>query len=195
MFDHHRRSPWFAEKYDPSPEVSNLRARVRRVGWRGRIDTFLLDLDAGKFDPDLHPPEPEPEPTSPMKEDSNGDSTTNGAEGGVTETNADESKPNMGGDDDMTFNVEAEEEQDQDANRAGPSKQSDDKRGRGGEEISVPTEANQIMIRTIPPDIGRVKLEEVSSITHVSHSQYLLITAARCLGLQQTSWLHISRSW
>ena len=34
-----------------------------------------------------------------------------------------------------------------------------------GEEISVDCEGNQVMIRTIPPDIGRVKLEEVSFYT------------------------------
>ncbi|KAK7695549.1 hypothetical protein QCA50_000185 [Cerrena zonata] len=163
MFDHHRKSPWFAEKYDPSPELAALRARVRRVGWRGRIDTFLLDLEAGKFDPDLHPPEPEPEPTSPIKEETNGDSAANGAESGAIETPVEESKPTMTGDDDMTFNAEAEEENDQDANRAGNNKQNDDRRGKSGEEVSVPTEGNQVMIRTIPPDIGRVKLEEACS--------------------------------
>lgn len=169
MFDHHRKSPWFAEKYDPAPEFSNLRARVRRVGWRGRIDTFLLDVEAGKFDPDLHPPEPEPEPTSPIKEETNGDSAVNGVESGAIETPVEEAKPTATGDDDMNFNAEAEEEQDQEANRAGSTRQNDDRRGKSGEEISVPTEGNQVMIRTIPPDIGRVKLEEVGPVTPLHH--------------------------
>ena len=53
MFEHHRKSPWFAEKYDPAPEFQALRTRVRKVGWRGRMDAFVMDLESGKFDPDL----------------------------------------------------------------------------------------------------------------------------------------------
>jgi len=51
MFDHHRKSPWFAEKYDPSAQYAYLRKRVRKEGWRGRLNTFLENLDAGLFDP------------------------------------------------------------------------------------------------------------------------------------------------
>ncbi|CAL1701519.1 unnamed protein product [Somion occarium] len=167
MFDHHRKSPWFAEKYDPAPEFADLRTRVRRVGWRGRMDTFLLDLEAGKFDPDLNPPEPEPEPASPMKElAANGENATNGTEGGTTSTiPAEEPKATpAAADEEMQFNVEAEDEPDQDANRGGGSKQTDDtRRAKVGDEVSVPPEGNQVMIRTIPPDIGRVKLEEACS--------------------------------
>jgi hypothetical protein len=52
----------------------------------------------------------------------------------------------------------------------------DNKRNNRGEEISVPPEGNQVMIRTIPPDIGRVKLEEVSvSVLRVDMSlQYVV---------------------
>ncbi|KAI0080659.1 hypothetical protein K474DRAFT_1657465 [Panus rudis PR-1116 ss-1] len=164
MFEHHRKSPWFAEKYDPSPEFVRLRARVRRVGWRGRMDTFLLDLEAGKFDPDLTQPQPnaESEPTSPAKENtSNGETKANGAE--TKETPAEESKPAAtGGDDEMQFNVDNEDEGDQDGNR---SKQTDEQKraNKTGEEVSIQPEGNQVMIRTIPPDIGRVKLEEAIS--------------------------------
>lgn len=162
MFKHHRKSPWFAEKYDPAPEFAALRARVRRVGWRGRMDNFLTDLDTGKFDPDFH--EPEPEAASPVKESTaNGDSALNGTD---TSAQADEDvKPTGNGEDDMQFNVEAEDEAgDQDAGRTDTNGRSgfDNKRNNRGEEISVQPEGNQVMIRTIPPDIGRVKLEEVS---------------------------------
>jgi len=171
MFEHHRKSPWFAEKYDPAPEFANMRARVRKVGWRGRIDAFLLDLEAGKFDPDSN--EPEPEAASPVKDSApNGDTSSNGVEAsGAQATPAEETKPSGNGgtgDDDMQFNVEAEDEGgDNDANRidtSGPdanSKNSSEaKRNNRGEEIAVQPEGNQVMIRTIPPDIGRVKLED-----------------------------------
>ncbi|KXN84225.1 hypothetical protein AN958_12878 [Leucoagaricus sp. SymC.cos] len=166
MFDHHRKSPWFAEKYDP--EFQNLRFRVRKEGWKGRINTFLDELESGKFDPDLN--ETEPESPSPTKETSpnNEFAETNG-------TIAEESKPS-GGDDEMQFTVEADEEVvDPDISRVEPNGKhsSDSKRSNRGEEISVPPEGNQVMIRTIPPDIGRIKLEE--ACTKIPGFMYLAL--------------------
>ncbi|KAF7776437.1 hypothetical protein Agabi119p4_4830 [Agaricus bisporus var. burnettii] len=155
MFDHHRKSPWFAEKYDP--EFKNLRLRVRKEGWRGRINTFLDDLESGKFDPDLN--ESEPEPPSPSAKDS---SVVNENTTEINGSVAEDSKPS-GGDDEMQFTVEADEEAAElDTNRpeANGRHLSDNKRNNRGEELSVLPEGNQVMIRTIPPDIGRVKLEE-----------------------------------
>ena len=166
MFDHHRKSPWFAEKYDPSPEFVKLRTRVRKVGWKGRIDDFLSDLEAGKFDPDITAVDAEAEPTSPIKENStNGDATTNG--GGPTGTTGEDGK-----DDEMQFNVEPEDETgDQDASRMDANGKAlfDGKRSKPGEEMSVMPENNQVMIRTIPPDIGRVKLEDVRDLLSMMH--------------------------
>lgn len=167
MFEHHKKSPWFIEKYDPAPEYVSLRARTRREGWKGREIAFLHDLESGKFDPDVNEPVAETEPISPAKENS-----VNGEAAAPTESNGDaplavkdeEVKPAVG-DDDMQFNVEAED----DAGDNQPSRA--EANGRGGvsndrfprgEEISVPPEGNQVMIRTIPPDIGRAKLEDVS---------------------------------
>ncbi|GLB33267.1 putative protein with domain of unknown function (DUF3546) [Lyophyllum shimeji] len=157
MFDHHRKSPWFAEKYDPAPEFQNLRMRVRKEGWKGRLDAFLLDLEAGKFDPDLR--EPEVELPSPTKEH-----VVNGETSVAVETNgalAEETK-HGGPEDDMQFNIEHDDEAgDNEPSRADANGKSFiDKRSNRGEEMSVPPEGNQVMIRTIPPDIGRVKLEE-----------------------------------
>lgn len=155
MFEYHRKSPWFAEKYDPAPELEKLRTRVRKEGWKGRLNNFLHDLESGNFDPDLR--EPEPEPVSPTKENGNGEAADGHAP-------TEETKPAPSGDDEMQFNVEADDDAgDHDAQRNDTNGKSyaGDKRGNHGEEISVPTEGNQVMIRTIPPDIGRVKLEEV----------------------------------
>ncbi|EMD40601.1 hypothetical protein CERSUDRAFT_111186 [Gelatoporia subvermispora B] len=169
MFDHHRKSPWFAEKYDPAPEFVAMRRRVRKIGWRGRMDNFLMDLEAGKFDPDLHPdlPEPEPEVASPIKENAtNGDATTNGADAHAPQLPTEENKPTGNGDDEMQFNPEPEDEGgDHDTNRGdtGSRAAQNSKQTNRGEEISVQPEGNQVMIRTIPPDIGRVKLEDALS--------------------------------
>lgn len=167
MFDHHRKSPWFSEKYDPAPEFQTLRKRVRKEGWKDRLDTFLLDLEAGKFDPDLT----EPQPESPVKENggANGESAPesvadpNGTAAPISE------EPKAGGDDDeMQFNMNVEEDHaEADTNRADANGKSagnnnNNKRADRGDEISVMPEGNQVMIRTIPPDIGRVKLEDVS---------------------------------
>jgi len=159
MFEHHRKSPWFAEKYDPTPEYEILRARVRKEGWKGRFNTFLDELETGKFD---LVNEDDSEPTSPLKEstgvegaDANGDSVIISSE---------EVKPLIGGDDDMQFNANVDEElEDHDAARTETNGKFsvDNRRNTRGEEVSVLPEGNQVMIRTIPPDIGRVKLEEV----------------------------------
>ena len=152
MFEHHRKSPWFAEKYDPSPDLESLRMRVRKEGWKGRQAAFLYDLEQGKFDPDLNEPD-DPEPSSPDKETegTNVDSAT------VTTGAPADMKP---GDYDNAFNVEGD---DDDPSRvdANSKASSDKKPVNRSDEVSVPPEGNQVMIRTIPPDIGRVKLEEV----------------------------------
>jgi hypothetical protein len=168
MFDHHRKSPWFAEKYDPSPEFAQMRMRVRKFGWKGRMSTFLLDLEAGKFDPELNEPEQEAE-SSVRDGVSNGEatqvSTGDAVDARATSVTAEEPKPTIGGDDEMQFNVEVEDEAvDQDGTRADTNgkPQGDLKRlANREEELSIPPEGNQVMIRTIPPDIGRMKLEEV----------------------------------
>ena len=129
---------------------------MRKEGWKGRLNAFLHDLESGKFDPDLN--ESEPEPTSPIKESvSNGDASK--------ETNGAAAAEDAKADDDIQFNVDADDETgDNDASRdAGGKSMNDYKRSNRGEEISVMPEGNQVMIRTIPPDIGRIKLEEVKN--------------------------------
>lgn len=153
MFDHHRKSPWFAEKYDPAPEFLALRRRVRKDGWKGRLNAFVQDLELGKFDPDLNEPESE---SGAQHKDS-------AAPGDVGENVAPTEEVKNGADDDMQFNMDAEEDAgEHDANRVENGKATTEhKRNNRGEEISIPPEGNQVMIRTIPPDIGRLKLEEV----------------------------------
>ncbi|KAL0565582.1 hypothetical protein V5O48_016438, partial [Marasmius crinis-equi] len=149
MFDHHKKSPWFWEKYDPAPEFQKLRTRVRKEGWKGRLSIFLHDLESGKFDPDMHENDGEP-PASPTKEV--------GGDTSMLDTN-EETK--AAGDDDMQYNLEADEEE---PVRETNGKAKDTNRTNRGEEFAVPTEGNQVMIRTIPPDIGRLKLEESCKI-------------------------------
>lgn len=143
-----------------------LRTRVRKIGWRGKVDTFLLDLEAGKFDPDITELDPEPEPTSPVKDvPANGESSVNGGELAAVGPATEDAKIANAGDDEMQFNVEPEDETgDQEAGRADANGKTsfDARRSKPGEETSVLPEGNQVMIRTIPPDIGRVKLEDVS---------------------------------
>jgi SERRATE/Ars2, N-terminal domain len=186
MFDHHKKSPWFAEKYDPSAEFQTLRMRVRKEGWKGRMDIFLHDLESGKFDPDLS--EPELEPSSPVS----ADNTSTEVNGAVPPTSGDEAKQVGGGDDEMQFTVDADEEPgDNDAGRpdANGKSASDGKRHNRGEEASVLPEGNQVMIRTIPPDIGRVKLEEVCSL---QNNLWAFIHLTVSVGMCENTWLCIS---
>lgn len=187
MFDHHRKSPWFAEKYDPAPQFQDLRTRVRKDGWKGRVNSFLLDLELGKFDSDLN--ELEPEPTYPVKGENGTEeikteeikTEENKTEGVKTEEVKMEEIKVTGGDDEMQFNIDADEEVgDNEANRPDTNGKSvtDNRRNNRGEEIFVPIEGNQVMIRTIPPDIGRVKLEEVGPSAILGRKIKLTITVS-----------------
>jgi SERRATE/Ars2, N-terminal domain len=157
MFDHHRKSPWFAEKYDPSAQYAYLRKRVRKEGWRGRLNIFLENLDAGMFDlqpGDLYQPASAKQSMTIKKEEPKDDQEVLADHDGLAPV--DES---MKVDDDVV--VEVEDDGDKlDANGKGTENGRKDSRDRG-EEVSVAPEGHQVMIRTIPPDIGRVKLETV----------------------------------
>lgn len=151
MFEHHRKSPWFAEKYDPSPPYQMLRARIRKEGWRGRLVTFLHELESGKFDSDLN----ESEPKSPVK-----DAPANGEpkdSNGATESKVDDE---LQTNPDVDFDPFLDLDLSRDLNGKSDNKRSNKRDWDRGEEIAVRPEGNQIMIRTIPPDIGRIKLEE-----------------------------------
>jgi hypothetical protein len=134
MFDYHRRLAWFIEKYDPAERYEDLRARVRKEGLNSTIDHFILELEGGKHDPGQSPNE---------AMDADGTAST-------TQETLDE-------DDTMA----GEEE---------PAKQ-DDKPTNGHiakpvspGEISIMPSGPQLMIRTVPPDIGRIKLEQASGL-------------------------------
>ncbi|KAF7313404.1 hypothetical protein HMN09_00496300 [Mycena chlorophos] len=168
MFEHHKKSPWFNEKYNPSDEHQNLRKRVRKEGWAGRLATFLSDLEDGKFDPDLT--------ESASKENGNAPAEP---EAGAETSNGVATAPLISEDvkledDDMQFNMAVEEDPtDADMNRAEAGKKRGVMLSDRGEELAVMPEGNQVMIRTIPPDIGRVKLEDACS--NISGFVYLAL--------------------
>jgi SERRATE/Ars2, N-terminal domain len=187
MFEHHRKSPWFAEKYDPSQEFVNLRTRLRREGWKGRLGSFLVDLEIGKYDPSLN--EQEQDPATPAKEASaNGALSENPeiASLGPAGPDTEETKPAV---DEEMQNVDGDEEGGenetgrQETNGRGPK---DSKHNNRGEEVSVMPDGNQVMIRTIPPDIGRLRLEEVCAFIFLRRYSSLHV-----LGLWKSPWLYI----
>jgi len=159
MFEHHRKSPWFAEKYDPSLEFVKLRERLRREGWRGRINTFISDLEQGKFDSG----QGEAESDTVSKELASNGAFGENPDSAIGPAGA-EDVPNVGDDE-----IPGDEE-DGGENEGGKSTTNGriSKNTRGdnrGEEFAVMAEGNQVMIRTIPPDIGRLKLEEVCLVS------------------------------
>ena len=122
------------------------------------MNIFLENLGAGLFDPqsgDLHqPPSPAKQSFTLKKEEARDDQEAFPDHDALAPV--DES---MKVDEDVA--VEVEEDGDKlDANGKGPESGRRDSRDRG-EEVSVAPEGHQVMIRTIPPDIGRVKLETV----------------------------------
>ncbi|KAF8505469.1 hypothetical protein F5888DRAFT_1604781 [Russula emetica] len=172
MFDHHRKSPWFAEKYDPSAQYAYLRKRVRKEGWRGRLNTFLENLDAGLFDPQsgnlYQPTSPAKQSVTLKKEETKEDQEALPDHDGLAPV--DES---MKVDEDAIVDVEEDGDK-LDANGKSLENGKRDNRDRG-EEVSVAPEGHQIMIRTIPPDIGRVKLETVGALDTVPGFIYLAL--------------------
>jgi len=177
MFRYHVKFPWFNEKYNPAMPFVNLRRRVRREGWDGLIDKFIRELQDGQHDPvaeieaasardnkpvtnnepiyeevlqadsdekDEHGNDRDGEPISPAQNGENGDDTA------IDPTT-------IVGD---TTSLETSEKPDL-KNRIQPFSKDD----RREDEVMVEPDGNQVLIRTIPPDIGRVKLEKV-----VSHS-------------------------
>jgi len=177
MFDHHRKSPWFAEKYDPSAQYAYLRKRVRKEGWRGRLNTFLENLDAGLFDAPgnlYQPSSPAKQSVALKKEETKDDQEALPDQDGLAPV--DEA---MKVDEDVI--VEVEEEGDKlDANGKVVENGKKDSRDRG-EEVSVAPEGHQVMIRTIPPDIGRVKLETVGVRVLYRWFQYNVLSGRRRL--------------
>ncbi|KAL5508542.1 hypothetical protein ACEPAH_6161 [Sanghuangporus vaninii] len=152
LFDHHRKSPWFAEKYDPSSEMTALRARVRKVGWRGRMNQFVNDLEIGEFDKG-----------DACGGDVQSESPKEGSVPADSGTNEEAESPTKPEED---FGMGLENEEDAadnagDAKNESNGKMSYDSKQYEKDEVSVVPEGNQVMIRTIPPDIGRVKLEAV----------------------------------
>jgi hypothetical protein len=179
MFDHHKKHPWFIEKYEPSEYYVNLRKRVRKQGWRGKATQFLLELEEGKFDNDILPLEESIEPSgeeSPSKIS--------------PETKSEPPKPadvkNGTHEEDMSFGLDAEEDQDHENKiEAGSKSTLDAKVSSRNDEISVMPEGNEILIRTLPPDISRVKLEEVSTNNIPLYS----VIHIPCKGLLKHTWL------
>ena len=109
----------------------------------------------------------EPEPFSPVKETKEDVAPT---ENGNVDPDASMKK------DEDDFAPDAEDEandNDQDVNKTEVNGKSvfERKNSPRAEEVSVEPEGNQVMIRTIPPDIGRVKLESVRF--HFKESMHL----------------------
>ncbi|KAF9520769.1 hypothetical protein BS47DRAFT_1370307 [Hydnum rufescens UP504] len=128
MFNYHKASPWFNEKYNPAEPYVNLRLRVRREGWLGRVSNFISELDEGGHDPIL------------VEETPEGDDELPSADNNI------QSNGHLNG------------------KKAGGLEPDGFKAKLRDDEVSVLPEGNQVLIRTIPPDIGRVKLERICRI-------------------------------
>jgi hypothetical protein len=148
LFNAHKGQVWFIERYDPTPEHLALRDRIKAEGRKGRTARFVQEMDEGKYDPVVEEPttitSTEPKPSASPH-----------AEAGVDSAN----------DHELEFENENEDEgnpkQPAEANENGKPKEGP--QGGRDEECSMDTEGNQVMVRTLPPDIGRVKLEQVST--------------------------------
>ncbi|CAE6395431.1 unnamed protein product [Rhizoctonia solani] len=142
LFNAHKSQVWFIERYDPASEYVALRDRIKVEGRKGRTARFVQELEEGKYDPVVEDPTTvttEPKPAGSPR-----------AEGG--DTNDNELDFDHDNDDEGNSKPAAE------ATENGKAKEGP----QGGRDVecSMETEGNQVMIRTLPPDIGRVKLEQ-----------------------------------
>lgn len=159
MFEHHRKSPWFAEKYDPSPEFVKLRERLRREGWKGRINAFISDLEQGSFDPGQGEAESDSVSKEPAPDGAFGENTDS-----AMVLAGPEDAPNVV-DDEIPGEEDGGDENEGGKSTANGRTLRNTRGDNRGEEFAVMPEGNQVMIRTIPPDIGRLKLEEVCLVS------------------------------
>lgn len=144
MFEKHRTAAWFLEKYDPTEKYSDLRSRVRKQGWHGALDQFLEELESGKFDYIFDTIKAG---NSEVKtEAQNGESQV------TTKTEDVESTK-----DEKAIKAEEDEDKGFDDPEWGNTA------GKDEDEVIIPHKGHQVMIKTIPPDIGRLRLEPVSS--------------------------------
>ncbi|KZO94909.1 hypothetical protein CALVIDRAFT_565311 [Calocera viscosa TUFC12733] len=166
VFNYHKGSSWFIERYDPSPEYLSQRTRVRFEGWTGKPDAFLHELEEGKCDPELTldpPTAPEEEAEHKHEngvKDEHEDVGMEGEQAAKPESEdlvsplkeeAGEEKPDVA------------EESKPETNGAGGDRRGRDSKPRIPPELSVDVqpEGNQLLIRTIPPALPRDKIEEV----------------------------------
>ncbi|KAG8759946.1 hypothetical protein FRC14_004499 [Serendipita sp. 396] len=143
LFEKHRTAAWFLEKYDPSERYSDLRARVRKQGWQGSLDQFVEQLEAGKFDYVFE--SGNSKPTEQTTTDPQTGEAQDSVKVEVSETTQSE-KPEK---------VE-EEEEDGDEDPEWANGKNGDK-----DEVIIPHKGHQVMIKSIPPEIGRLQLEPV----------------------------------
>lgn len=119
---------------------------MRKVGWRGRINQFVTDLENGTFD------------TSNTGEPEASEATKDVPD--VPADGADVADTSVRNDDEFGMGPDGEDEAQGNAGETKADGNPPPRESRN--EFSVLPEGNQVMIRTIPPDIGRVKLENVS---------------------------------
>lgn len=124
----------------------NLRQRVRKEGWKNRTEQFLKDLEQGVYDPQN------------KKQEVEDDKLTAEEKPAEEAPPAEELEPV---DEDMPENGPDSSIKDV---GAGANSRQNGNLGRlpREDDVLVMPEGNQIAIRTIPPDIGRQKIEEVS---------------------------------
>lgn len=128
---------------------------MRKTGWEGAVDKWISELEEGKHDPVPDPAIAAITRSSPIPIPANGNSIAAASTSGETNENPSKSGPSE------TPKREDQEERDE---------ESGDERERGpqdGDEIIIPQKGHQIMIKTIPPDIGRLRLEPVRLFVNV----------------------------
>lgn len=159
---------------------------MKREGWKGLSSRFLRELEEGKHDPSVTVPKP------PEAEGEARAATPSAVEGGDVDMKvAGSSSParpeeSVAGDEPPAENGAASPSKS--VTNGANGKKSEGEDGSKptilrDDEVSVDPEGNQVLIRTLPPDIGRVKLERVCFVGLTSHPRlsYVNLCFDRCV--------------
>ncbi|KAK4055512.1 hypothetical protein OIV83_000058 [Microbotryomycetes sp. JL201] len=150
VFNKAKKDSWFQEKYNPSKNMAEMRARNKAKGRSGKLQKFLAELDDLK---ELSFDYPERKP--------NNDGATSVGENGVTKE-ADHDKV-----EDATVDAKPEKQEDVALQNTRDNV----------DFVEIPASECTVLLRDLAPTVTREELEDASLCTKLASFEYLALGA------------------
>ncbi|KAM0745655.1 hypothetical protein T439DRAFT_330469 [Meredithblackwellia eburnea MCA 4105] len=173
FFDEMKEAIWFKERYDPAPDFEEQRKKRKEKGREGKLDAFLEELESGKFE---HLSFDGPAYVKKKKgEGENGSPVKAGGDVEMKSVDDTESKP------------AAAEGANGDSLKKGEGSPDES----NGVNVKLKAAENQLLIKTIPPDISRKDLE--AHCSRVAGFEYLALSEPNLLKkYYRVGWIQFS---